>query len=47
MKIDGVKFKQKVLPGDTVVFYLTLDFPDPSGVGQHEGARLCSRRTGL
>ena len=23
MKIDGVKFKQKVLPGDTVVFYLT------------------------
>ena len=27
MKIDGVKFKQKVLPGDTIVFHLTLVSP--------------------
>ncbi|MCR9173669.1 MAG: bifunctional UDP-3-O-[3-hydroxymyristoyl] N-acetylglucosamine deacetylase/3-hydroxyacyl-ACP dehydratase [bacterium] len=32
MKIDGVKFKQKVLPGDTVVFELTLLSPIRRGL---------------
>ena len=32
MKIDGVKFKQKVLPGDTVVFHLTLVSPIRRGL---------------
>ncbi|MDG1148134.1 MAG: bifunctional UDP-3-O-[3-hydroxymyristoyl] N-acetylglucosamine deacetylase/3-hydroxyacyl-ACP dehydratase [Crocinitomicaceae bacterium] len=43
MKIDKVKFKQKVIPGDTVVFELKLSSPirrglvDMSGVGYVNG----------
>ncbi|MEC8401231.1 MAG: bifunctional UDP-3-O-[3-hydroxymyristoyl] N-acetylglucosamine deacetylase/3-hydroxyacyl-ACP dehydratase [Bacteroidota bacterium] len=37
MKIDGVKFKQKVLPGDTVVFYLTLISPIRRGLVNMKG----------
>ena len=37
MKIDGVKFKQKVLPGDTVVFYLTLVSPIRRGLINMKG----------
>ena len=37
MKIDGVKFKQKVLPGDTVVFYLTLVSPIRRGLVNMKG----------
>lgn len=32
MKIDKVKFKQKVLPGDTVIFHLTLLTPIRRGI---------------
>ena len=32
MKIDNVKFKQKVLPGDTLVFELTLMSPIRRGL---------------
>lgn len=32
MKIDGVKFKQKVIPGDTVVFSLNLIAPIRRGI---------------
>ena len=37
MKIDGVKFKQKVLPGDTVVFHLTLVSPIRRGLVNMKG----------
>ena len=37
MKIDGVKFKQKVLPGDTVVFSLTLESPMRRGLVNMRG----------
>jgi UDP-3-O-[3-hydroxymyristoyl] N-acetylglucosamine deacetylase/3-hydroxyacyl-[acyl-carrier-protein] dehydratase len=37
MKIDGVKFKQKVLPGDTLVFRLTLESPIRRGLVNMKG----------
>lgn len=37
MKIDGVKFKQKVLPGDTIVFKLTLESPIRRGLVNMKG----------
>jgi UDP-3-O-[3-hydroxymyristoyl] N-acetylglucosamine deacetylase/3-hydroxyacyl-[acyl-carrier-protein] dehydratase len=37
MKIDGVKFKQKVLPGDTIVFKLHLESPIRRGLVNMRG----------
>ena len=37
MKIDGVKFKQKVLPGDTLIFHLTLVSPIRRGLVNMKG----------
>lgn len=37
MKIDGVKFKQKVLPGDTIVFNLYLISPIRRGICHMRG----------
>jgi len=37
MKIDGVKFKQKVVPGDTVVFSLNLLTPIRRGIVHMKG----------
>jgi UDP-3-O-[3-hydroxymyristoyl] N-acetylglucosamine deacetylase/3-hydroxyacyl-[acyl-carrier-protein] dehydratase len=37
MKIDGVKFKQKVLPGDTIVFRLSLESPIRRGLVNMKG----------
>jgi len=37
MKIDGVKFKQKVLPGDTVIFQLKLESPIRRGLVNMRG----------
>jgi len=37
MKIDGVKFKQKVIPGDTVVFSLKLLTPIRRGIVHMKG----------
>lgn len=37
MKIDGVKFKQKVLPGDTIVFRLELESPIRRGLVHMKG----------
>ena len=37
MKIDGVKFKQKVIPGDTIVFQLTLESPMRRGLVNMRG----------
>lgn len=37
MKIDGVKFKQKVLPGDTVIFKLNLESPIRRGLVNMRG----------
>lgn len=37
MKIDGVKFKQKVIPGDTVVFSLVLLTPIRRGICHMKG----------
>jgi UDP-3-O-[3-hydroxymyristoyl] N-acetylglucosamine deacetylase/3-hydroxyacyl-[acyl-carrier-protein] dehydratase len=37
MKIDGVKFKQKVLPGDTIVFKLALESPIRRGLVNMRG----------
>jgi UDP-3-O-[3-hydroxymyristoyl] N-acetylglucosamine deacetylase/3-hydroxyacyl-[acyl-carrier-protein] dehydratase len=47
MKIDGVKFKQKVLPGDTIVFKLSLESPirrglvNMRGVAYVNGKEVC------
>ncbi|MFN0033370.1 MAG: bifunctional UDP-3-O-[3-hydroxymyristoyl] N-acetylglucosamine deacetylase/3-hydroxyacyl-ACP dehydratase [Flavobacteriales bacterium] len=47
MKLDGVKFKQKVLPGDTIVFKLTLESPirrglvNMKGIGYVSGKEVC------
>jgi UDP-3-O-[3-hydroxymyristoyl] N-acetylglucosamine deacetylase/3-hydroxyacyl-[acyl-carrier-protein] dehydratase len=47
MKIDGVKFKQKVVPGDTIVFKLTLESPirrglvNMRGVAYVNGKEVC------
>ncbi len=47
MKIDGVKFKQKVIPGDTVVFRLELESPirrglvNMRGVAYVNGKEVC------
>ncbi|MFL5762563.1 MAG: bifunctional UDP-3-O-[3-hydroxymyristoyl] N-acetylglucosamine deacetylase/3-hydroxyacyl-ACP dehydratase [Bacteroidia bacterium] len=47
MKIDGVKFKQKVIPGDTIVFKLTLESPirrglvNMRGIGYVNGKEVC------
>ena len=35
MKIDNVRFKQKVIPGDTVLFRLKLASPIRQGPGPH------------
>jgi UDP-3-O-[3-hydroxymyristoyl] N-acetylglucosamine deacetylase / 3-hydroxyacyl-[acyl-carrier-protein] dehydratase len=44
MKIDGVKFKQKVLPGDTVVFNLNLLTPIRRGICHMKGiAYVCGK----
>ncbi|MDZ4823410.1 MAG: bifunctional UDP-3-O-[3-hydroxymyristoyl] N-acetylglucosamine deacetylase/3-hydroxyacyl-ACP dehydratase [Flavobacteriales bacterium] len=37
MKIDGVKFKQKVLPGDTIIFRLKLESPIRRGLVNMRG----------
>jgi len=37
MKIDEVKFKQKVLPGDTIIFKLTLESPIRRGLVNMRG----------
>jgi len=37
MKIDAVKFKRKVGPGDTVVFHLQLTSPIRRGIVQMKG----------
>ena len=37
MKIDKVKFKQKVLPGDTLVFQLSLESPIRRGLVHMSG----------
>ena len=37
MKIDNVKFKQKVLPGDTIVFHLELMSPIRRGLVNMKG----------
>ena len=37
MKIDNVKFKQKVVPGDTLVFELTLISPIRRGLVHMHG----------
>lgn len=37
MKIDGVKFKQKVIPGDTIIFRLTLESPIRRGLVNMRG----------
>jgi UDP-3-O-[3-hydroxymyristoyl] N-acetylglucosamine deacetylase/3-hydroxyacyl-[acyl-carrier-protein] dehydratase len=47
MKIDGVKFKQKVIPGDTVIFKLSLESPirrglvNMRGVAYVNGKEVC------
>jgi len=47
MKIDGVKFKQKVIPGDTIVFHLQLESPirrglvNMRGIGYVNGKEVC------
>jgi UDP-3-O-[3-hydroxymyristoyl] N-acetylglucosamine deacetylase/3-hydroxyacyl-[acyl-carrier-protein] dehydratase len=47
MKIDGVKFKQKVLPGDTLIFHLALESPirrglvNMRGVAYVNGKEVC------
>jgi UDP-3-O-[3-hydroxymyristoyl] N-acetylglucosamine deacetylase / 3-hydroxyacyl-[acyl-carrier-protein] dehydratase len=44
MKIDGVKFKQKVVPGDTVVFSLKLVTPIRRGICHMKGVAYVSNK---
>ncbi|MDQ3047483.1 MAG: bifunctional UDP-3-O-[3-hydroxymyristoyl] N-acetylglucosamine deacetylase/3-hydroxyacyl-ACP dehydratase [Bacteroidota bacterium] len=44
MKIDGVKFKQKVIPGDTVVFDLHLVTPIRRGICHMKGIGYVNNR---
>lgn len=44
MKIDGVKFKQKVVPGDTVVFSLNLLTPIRRGICHMRGVAYVSNK---
>jgi len=44
MKIDGVKFKQKVLPGDTLVFHLKLESPMRRGLVNMRGVAYVNDR---
>ena len=37
MKIDGVKFRQKVVPGDTLIFRVELLAPVRHGVSSMKG----------
>ena len=39
MKIDNVKFRKKVVPGDTLVFKVTLTSPIRRGIAEMRG--LC------
>jgi UDP-3-O-[3-hydroxymyristoyl] N-acetylglucosamine deacetylase/3-hydroxyacyl-[acyl-carrier-protein] dehydratase len=44
LKIDGVKFKDKVVPGDTLIFKLTLTEPIRRGIVQMHGeAFVCDK----
>lgn len=44
MKIDGVKFKQKVVPGDTVVFSLNLLSPIRRGICHMKGVAYVNNK---
>jgi UDP-3-O-[3-hydroxymyristoyl] N-acetylglucosamine deacetylase / 3-hydroxyacyl-[acyl-carrier-protein] dehydratase len=44
MKIDGVKFKQKVIPGDTVVFSLNLITPIRRGICHMRGVAYVANK---
>jgi len=44
MKIDGVKFKQKVIPGDTVVFSLNLLTPIRRGICHMRGVAYVNNK---
>lgn len=44
MKIDGVKFKQKVIPGDTVVFSLNLLTPIRRGICHMKGVAYVANK---
>lgn len=44
MKIDGVKFKQKVLPGDTIIFKLRLESPIRRGLVNMRGVAYVNGR---
>ncbi len=44
MKIDGVKFKQKVVPGDTVVFSLNLVTPIRRGICHMKGVAYVNNK---
>ena len=43
LKTDGIRYRRKVIPGDTLVFHLTLITPDPPWPGAHARPRLCER----
>ena len=47
MKIDGVKFRNKVVPGDTLVFKLITTAPIKKRYRADEGICLCWKKTGL
>jgi len=44
MKIDGVKFKQKVIPGDTIVFSLNLLTPIRRGICHMKGVAYVANK---
>lgn len=44
MKIDGVKFKQKVIPGDTIVFCLNLLSPIRRGICHMKGVAYVNNK---
>ena len=45
MKIDNVKFKRPVYPGDTLIFKLELITPIRRGICNMRGTSLCQQPT--
>jgi 3-hydroxymyristoyl/3-hydroxydecanoyl-(acyl carrier protein) dehydratase len=43
LKTDGIRYRRKVIPGDTLVFHLSLHHPDPPRHRTHARAWLRER----
>lgn len=47
LKIDDVKFRRKVVPGDTLLFRVELLGPVRHGIRLYERLHVCGRQRGI